>query len=489
MTAAAVTARGFGYRAAGRDRWVPRDVSFQIAPGERILILGASGSGKSTILRCLAHLLDPSGTRRGEVLIDDQHPSQSRHRIGLLMQDPDAFFALDRVGDDIAFGPQNQGLPRDVVRSRTEKALNIVGLDLPLAHKVDELSGGERQRVALAGVLAMQPDLLLLDEPTSQLDPSGALLIKDAVSSAVASRDTTLVVVEHRVDLWLDLIDRVFIVDDAGDLITGSLNEVIDTAAAQSTWLHPPATSPRPNAIEGEPRRTAQAPVLHAKSVTFSYTSASPALADVTCDVDAGHVMAICGPNGSGKSTLARALGGLIVPDDGSVRATANLVRDTNSHLLSTDIGRWSSRDLAGRIGSVFQNPEHSFVEQSVRAEVEFGPQVMAASIATDELLERMALTHLAAFNPFTLSGGEQRRLSVAAALATSPDVLILDEPTFGQDPATWKELLHLVLDQRAQGRAIVVVSHDERFVDAVATTTWRLEQGRVVGRQLQDEQ
>lgn len=488
MTAAAVTVRGFGYRAAGRDRWMPRDVSFQIAPGERILILGSSGSGKSTILRGLADLLDPSGTRSGHVLVDERHPSQSRHRIGLLMQDPDAFLALDRVGDDVAFGPQNQGLPPDVVRRRTQQALDVVGLDLSFSHEVDELSGGERQRVALAGVLAMQPDLLLLDEPTSQLDPASAVLIKEAVGKAVANRESTLVLVEHRVDDWLDLIDRVFILDDAGNLTTGTVNEVIDTQAAQGTWLHPPVIPHQSRVAQRAGGGLAPAiPVIEATSASYTYSGGHPALVNVTCSVDSDQIMAITGPNGSGKSTLARALGGLIVCDEGSVRATSHLVRNGSPQLLQTDIGRWSSRDLAGRIGSVFQNPEHSFVAQTVRSEVEFGPRSIGTNAAFDSLVERLTLTHLADFNPFTLSGGEQRRLSVAAALATSPDVLILDEPTFGQDPTTWRELVQLVLEERDQGRAIVVVSHDRRFVAAVASSTVHLEQGRVVADDIGD--
>lgn len=473
--AVSVQVQDFCFRPAGRSRWALQNVTLALEPGERVLLLGDSGSGKTTLLRGLAGLLSPSGERAGLIQLDGQPAEEAHDRVGLLLQDPDAGLLLSRAGEDVAFGPQNRGLTPDEVRRRTAWALDAVGFPYRADREVQKLSGGERQRLALAGVLALQPGLLLLDEPTSMLDPIGANLIKDAVRQVTADRDTTLIVVEHQAADWIDLVDRVLILTPGGVVAEGTPQQVMNHPAAQRTWLHPPSKLPTRTARQG-------VGVLSADRVSFRHRDApKAALTDVDAALFSGSVLAVTGHNGSGKSTLGFVLGGLVPPTSGAVTASTTLAAG-----VTGPPHRWSARELAGRIGSVFQHPEHTFLTARVEDELLLGGRQLDLPAAELEetgatLVERLRLADLLDANPFTLSGGEQRRLSVAAALVAAPRVLILDEPTFGQDPTTWLELTMLFLELRDEGRAIVLLTHDSPLVDRTADRRLSLNAGQVI--------
>ncbi|MDO9397965.1 MAG: ABC transporter ATP-binding protein, partial [Herbiconiux sp.] len=210
---ARLEAAGWGWRHASRTAWAVRGLDLVIEPGERVLLLGASGAGKSTLMQAFAGLLGGAdeGEQEGAITVDQVAPESVRGRVGLLLQDPDSQLVLARVGDDVAFGCENLGVPRAEIWPRVDEALAAVGLDLPRDHSTAELSGGQKQRVALAGVLAMRPGVVLLDEPTANLDPLGATEVRDAVAALVATSSATFVVIEHRVDIWLDVVDRVVV--------------------------------------------------------------------------------------------------------------------------------------------------------------------------------------------------------------------------------------------------------------------------------------
>src|SRR5690606_2902252 len=218
---ARVTANGWGWRYAGRRLPAVSDATFTIEPGERVLLLGASGAGKSTLLAGLAGVLGDAdeGERTGSLLVDGAAPESRRGAIGLVLQDPDAGVVLSKVGDDVAFGCENLGVPAEDIPGRVAEALDAVGLDVPPDRSTSTLSGGQKQRLALAGVLAMRPGLLLLDEPTANLDPEGVIEVRDAVARVLESTGATLVVVEHRVDVWLPLVDRVVVLSPDGGLL------------------------------------------------------------------------------------------------------------------------------------------------------------------------------------------------------------------------------------------------------------------------------
>jgi energy-coupling factor transport system ATP-binding protein len=436
-----------------------------------VLVTGGSGSGKSTLLAAVAGILEAEGTEfTGELTVDGTDPRAARDRLGLLMQDPDSQLVMTRAGDDVAFGLENAGLPPELIWPRVDEALDAVGFRYGRDRPTQALSGGEKQRLVLAGALARRPGLLLLDEPTAQLDPPGAAVVRDAVGRVVADRATTLLVVDHDAEPWLPLVDRVV------ELVPGGLVE------------HGPDWRPVPRAAGLQLPLTGGGPVLlDAEAAGFTYRgTAEPALPPTDVRLSGGRVLAVTGPNGSGKSTLALLLAGLRAPTTGRVLAAPELGagartgRRRASREPVREPHRWRAADLVTRIGTVFQHPEQQFLTGRLRDELALGPlrsgeHATAARATADRLLERLGLTAFADANPYTLSGGQQRRLSVATALATSPRVVVLDEPTFGQDAATWRELVLLLAEQRARGCAVVTVTHDADLVAALADDRLRL--------------
>ena len=473
---AAVEASGWGWRHATRKDFALRAVDFTIRPGERVLLLGASGAGKSTMMAGLAGVLggDEEGEQEGSLTIDGVDAREARGRVGLVLQDPDSQIILERLGDDAAFGCENLNVPREEIWQRVRESLDMVGLGgLELDRSTRHLSGGQRQRLALAGVLAMKPGLLLLDEPTANLDPEGVVEVHDAVKKVIETTGQTMVVVEHHIDVWLDLVDRVIVLgrsdadSPAGAVIAdGKPDEVFaqmgDVLAAGGAWV-PGRAIPdcRPD------DETRGETVLSTENLSFGRGTALGA--GINLDFHAGEVTALMGSNGAGKSTMALTLAGLLKPIDGRVLIADSL---KPPHAGQEPIN-WKSKELLGRIGMVFQEPEHQFASNFVRDEVAIGPKSMGhsedeANQTADRMLDQMNLTRFAKANPYTLSGGEKRRLSVASMLAAAPKVLVMDEPTFGQDFSTWTEMVKLIAAIRDQGSCVIMVTHDEALVDAL---------------------
>jgi energy-coupling factor transporter ATP-binding protein EcfA2 len=444
-----------------------------------VLLLGASGAGKSTLVAALAGVLgdehggEEDGEGAGALLVDGRPSREARGRVGLVLQDPDSQVILARVGDDVAFGCENLGIPRDETWRRVRESLDAVGLDISLDHPTSSLSGGQKQRLALAGVLAMRPGLLLLDEPTANLDPDGVTEVRDAVARVLAHSKSTLIVIEHRVEVWRDHVDRVIVLGPAGGVIADGppdrvLRDEGEALAATGIWV--PEYSPAAPSRDTTPTddvllRTDSLGIGRAKDVALR--------SGIALRVRSGSALAITGPNGSGKTTLGLTLAGLLAPVSGRVVADG-----LRAGLAVADPIRWKSRDLVSRIGSVFQDPEHQFITGSVRDELIVGLRATGvdgqdAARRIEEPVERLRLGHLLDANPFTLSGGEKRRLSVATALVTRPPLLVLDEPTFGQDSRTWRELVALLAELLDEGTAIVAVSHDAAFVSAIANETF----------------
>ncbi len=484
---AAVEASGWGWRHATRKDFALRSVVFTIRPGERVLLLGASGAGKSTMMAGLAGVLggDEEGEQEGSHTIDGVDAREARGRVGLVLQDPDSQIILERLGDDAAFGCENLNVPREEIWQRVRESLDMVGLGgLELGRSTRHLSGGQRQRLALAGVLAMKPGLLLLDEPTANLDPEGVIEVHDAVKKVIETTGQTMVVVEHHIDVWLDLVDRVIVLgrpdadSPAGAVIAdGKPDEVFaqmgDVLAAGGAWV-PGRAIPdyRPD------DETRGETVLSTENLSFGRGTALGT--GINLDFHAGEVTALMGPNGAGKSTMALTLAGLLKPIDGKVLIADSL---KPPHAGQEPIN-WKSKELLGRIGMVFQEPEHQFASNFVRDEVAIGPKSMGHSEdeayqTADRMLEQMNLTRFAKANPYTLSGGEKRRLSVASMLAAAPKVLVMDEPTFGQDFSTWTEMVKLIAAIRDQGSCVIMVTHDEALVDALGARRVMFEETR----------
>lgn len=476
---ARIEARGWSVRHPGRRDWALRGLDLTIEPGERVLLLGASGAGKSTLLAALAGLLDPAGgvETEGLLLVDGLDPRAARDRTGLLFQDPESQIVMGRAGDDVAFGLENRCVPTDGIWPRVDAALAAVEFPYGRERPTHALSGGEQQRLALAGTLALQPGLLMLDEPTANLDPEGAAEVRSVLGAVIERLGVTLLLVEHRVDESLPLVDRVVVIEaGAGVVADGPPRDVFRAHGAgladAGVWVpdHPPAAPPRRE-------RSSPETLVIVDHAAYRYPGTrTDAVPGVDLAVRSSEALAIVGPNGSGKSTLALLVAGLLAPRIGQVLAGEALLAGHGRE----PIANWRARDLARRIGTVFQDPEHQFLTGSVRDELLLGPRRVgvgerAAAQRADELLERLRLVHLAAANPFTLSGGEKRRLSVATALAAAPALLVLDEPTFGQDRRTWGELVHLLASLRDAGRGVAFVTHDRAFARALADRTFDL--------------
>ncbi|WP_220034821.1 MULTISPECIES: ATP-binding cassette domain-containing protein [unclassified Curtobacterium] len=540
---ARIVFRGWGWRYPERDAWAVRDVDLTVQPGERVAVVGPSGAGKSTLLRAVAGVLpdepdatdDTAASVQGTLLVDEADPRAVRGRVGLVMQDPEAHTVMSRVGDDVAFGCENAGVPRDETWDRVRTALDVVGLDLPLDRSTAQLSGGQRQRLALAGVLAMRPGALVLDEPCANLDPDGVAQVHDAVRALLDETGATLLVVEHRIGTWLDLVDRLVLLEPGGGVVADGpparvLADHGEVLTAAGVWV--PGSEPARGSArrlqrargragempgvsggataafrplgEGEPGEQARemtsagragempgasggataafrplgegelgegepgegtAVLLDARGLGTA-RGKQPVGNGIDLELRAGQVLAVTGPNGVGKSTLGLTLAGLLPPAAGELRAT-----DALADGIGTAPHAWTSRELAARIGTVFQDPEHQFVARSVREEIEAGPRALDAPDAAERataLLDEFGLAHLADANPFTLSGGEQRRLAIASVIAARPPVVVLDEPTSGQDRATWQSVVGRLGALADAGTAVVAVTHDRDLVRAL---------------------
>lgn len=548
MSGVRVEARGWGWRHAARPRWALRGLDLVVEAGERILLLGPSGAGKSTLLHALAGLTGPEsaviGDEEGTLLVDGRPPRAARDRVAFVAQDPHTQIVMARAGDDVAFGLENRACPPAEIWARVDGALAAVGFPYGRSRSTLALSGGEKQRLVLAGALALTPGLLLLDEPTANLDPAGAAAVRGLLAELTAG-DVTVVLVEHRVADVAGLVDRAVVVEPGGGVVADGPPERIfaergPELAGRGVWVpgHEPGrgsggrnprsrSRPSPGAgddgarvagsrevlvrargVAADPRRgrvdgpaaalTAATPETAANiaisgttaaATTAAATAAAPARrpprppTGVDLELTAGTATAISGPNGAGKSTLLALLAGLAEPYRGAVMPDGPL-----ASVDARPLADWPARLLARHVGTVFQNAEHQFVRESVRTELRLGPLVAgageaAADARADAMLDRLRLDHLADAHPFTLSGGEKRRLSVATALATEPDVLVLDEPTFGQDARTWAELVALMAELRDDGRALAIATHDERLIDVLADRTVVLDGGRLTER------
>ncbi len=490
-------------------------MDLEIAPGEKVLLAGPSGAGKSTLLHALAGVLHPDQSERpeeeaaaatstGDLLLDGIPADQARGRAGLMQQDPESQVVLSRIGDDVAFACENLAVPPDEIPARVRQALSSVGLDhLPADHSTAALSGGQKQRLALAGILAMRPGLLLLDEPTANLDPAGTEQVRDAVIAAARSTGATLVVVEHRLSLWVDHVDTLVVLQPGGGVscrvpagalhtdqrLRGQLTEAglwvpgADPLAGLPAWSGagraPCASEPQAQS-GGKQLLTGSGLAVHRQSPRRSWRrgpAPQPVLSGVNISLSPATAVGITGPNGAGKSTVMLTLAGLLRPHAGTLRAGAALKGERGQHLPDSPAD-WRSEDLTSRIGTVFQEPEHQFVRSTVadelrlsaeRARVPGSRRPLFSASEVDErvkrLLHRLRLEDAAEANPFTLSGGEKRRLSVGTALAAGPQVLMLDEPTFGQDAHTFAELIGLLREHIDDGGTVLAVTHDQDFL------------------------
>lgn len=520
---ARIELNNFSWHHPGRPEPVISGLNLTINPGEKVLLLGTSGAGKSTLLHAIAGVLhdDDGESAGGTITINGQAPAEARGTAGMMQQDPESSIVMATVGNDVAFGPENLRVPREEIWGRVTEALTAVGLNhLPLDHPSSALSGGQKQRLGLAGILSMHPGAMILDEPTANLDPSGVQEVRDSILTAAEATGATLLVVEHRVSIWAPHMDRIIVLGEGGTITHDGAPDTVLTEARQElidagVWVPnyvPRAPQNDSDSEQGEALLRAENLSItraqptpkqrRARRRTIKRLGDTPAPAPtdlpvlrggINLTLHAGEHLSVLGPNGAGKSTLALTLAGLLTAPDGTLAATDTL-RDhgagqngQNGQRAHWDVPTWTPAQMLSRIGYVFQEPEYQFIRGTVREELELGPRRLAAlnrvpldedelAARTDDLAARLRLNHLLDANPFTLSGGEKRRLSVASALATAPRILILDEPTFGQDARTWAELVDLIRELLADGTAVISITHDEDYTAALGGKSITLE-------------
>ncbi|MCC6178442.1 MAG: energy-coupling factor ABC transporter ATP-binding protein [Chloroflexi bacterium] len=497
-----------------------RGLDLTVESGSMTLLVGPTGAGKTTLALAtngiVPHLA--GGTKRGRVLVagldTDHHPIQRlSSEVGVVFQDPESQLCTLYLEDEVAFAPENLRLPVNAIRSRIADALRRTGLtSVPLSKSVFELSGGQKQRVNIASILAMSPTLLVADMPTANLDPRGSAEVFQVLNSLVRDRGLTCLVIENRLDDLVPLADNLVVMVDGravaqGDPTTLLTNHGvtmrddlgIELPQLAELLLHlAPALGNSGDlrldvasvaaAIDGGirngrlrlvqpsrgPRPATRDAIASFQHVSFRYPDGTAALDDVSFGVGRGELVAVLGNNGSGKTTAAKLLVNLLQPTAGNVE------------VLGQAPNRHAPRELARRVAYVFQYPEHQFVTQRVRSELEFNlrqlgrpPAVVGSTV--DQLLERFGLGARESDSPYALSGGEMRALSVACMLTTEPELLILDEPTYGQDRHRIRALLRHLEEVRAAGTSILIITHDMRLASDHADRVVVMNQGRVV--------
>ncbi|MDN4641515.1 ABC transporter ATP-binding protein [Agreia sp. PsM10] len=520
----AVRVKSVSIRHEGRDTTTPTEVTFDVDPGEVVLLLGPSGCGKSTLALALNGLVPHAvpAELTGTVTVSGMrtaHETVARlsERVAMVFQDPDSQMVTGTLLDEVAFGPENLLLDRAEVLSRAEESLRQVGLWERRGDNPDTLSGGGRQRLAIACALAMKAPVLVLDEPTANLDPAGIDEVYAVLRTLVVGGDHAIVLVEHNLDAAIELVDRVIVLDRNGRLaIQGPTRHVlvdrVDELMRLGVWLpvallaalrlleagirlDPLPLTPHELTVALDAQDALPAPVATgavdetgATGVARTPPATEPAVRVTALDLDRGRTrilngidvtiehgsfVAIVGTNGAGKTTLLQAIAGVI-------RAPAGRI-----DVLGLDPAKADAHTLARTVGFVFQNPEHQFIKSTVAEELAHGPRLQG--IPADEvearvsaMLERFDLQELRDEHPFLLSGGQKRRLSVGTALIDGAPLLALDEPTFGQDRARASELLTLLDGLNAQGTTVLVVTHDLQLVAEHSSHILVLDSGRV---------
>ncbi len=480
QTALLVENLGFRYRAAAEPSL--SEIGLEAAAGELLLVAGGSGSGKSTLLRCLNGLIPRSysGERTGRVQIggrdaDGLSLAQLAQLVGTLLQDPDRQIVASYVGRQAAFGPENLGWPAARIREAVDQTLEQLGIAHLRERETVNLSGGERQKVALAGVLTMRPDILLLDEPLASLDPASAVEALE-LFRALAAAGRTALLVEHRVEDVLRIApERALFLRGGRQVFLGPTAEFVALAdpaevklpaeAALRAAQIAPAAPPAPRPAPGDP-------LVVFEDIHFRYDGGPPILRGVSLTVREGEVVAILGPNGAGKSTLLRHAIGLLRPQRGRV-----LVDGADAR------GATVAR-LARTVGYVFQSPAHMLFAPTVREELTFGPRNLgtepaAAAAAVPAALAQVGLAGYEERAPLALSFGQQKRLSIAAVLSMRPRVLVLDEPTAGQDHGSTRALMQAI-GGLSSLQATVLITHDVDLAVSYATRIVLMRDGRI---------
>lgn len=476
------------------------DINLTIRRGAFTLLVGPSGSGKSTLCMALTGIVPQilGGKLTGAINVNGRDASKTpvqelAQSAGMLFQDPEWMFATLKVEDEIAFGPENlRRDPKQIIES-VEKTLNFVGLQALRKNLVWALSGGQTQKLGLASVVAMDTPLIILDEPTANLDPAATHAVHRLILK-LRDEGKAVLLVTKDLDEFMAEADDMILLAEGRVLAQGAPRDIVaqhgDKMLELGVWLPEPTeiglrlkadgkfdkpvplTVDEAAAVFAETKFRASSPdqklvaepetLIHADNVEFTYSNNFKALRGVSFDIKQGEIVAIVGQNGAGKSTLSKLLVGLQKPTAGEMT------------MFGRSAKRWKVQELANHIALVFQNPEHQFLCDTVREELAYSLLAQGVDDAevvnkrVEEMLARLDIADAADSHPFSLSAGAKRRLGVATMLiGGSAKLLIVDEPTYGQDRRLTERLIHLINKLREEGIAVLMITHDMRLVDA----------------------
>lgn len=504
-------------------------VSFDVQPGEFVSVLGRVGAGKSTLCLALDGLAPHAtgGVFRGQVVVgglDTRHSSVPAlsQVVGLVFQDPETQLTQMRVEDEVAFGPENLGLPPEEIGARVGWALDAIGLAEYRDRNPAYLSGGEKQRVAIAATLAMRPQVLVLDEPTANLDPGGKAAVFAVLLRLAHERQITIILATQDVERVQRYSQRVLVLHEGRIARDGTPAEVFEREAARREWgigapqmvelayrlsrrsgraYHFDSVSQAVSQLRAEQRQKqaasgqvgsvlaapavsaepSVAPVpesseshIVAEHLVFTYDDGTPALRDISLSIPPRQFLVLAGPNGSGKTTFAKHLNGLLKPTSGRVTIAG---QDTRPIRVA---------QLARTVGYVFQNPDHQIFAPTVREEIAFGLRLQG--LPHDEVEGRVSqalnsggLAEVADLPPATLSLGQRRLVTLLAVLVRQPGLLVLDEPTGGLDWRSRQDLMNRVAGFNAGGGTVILITHDVRVISEYAQRVVVLKFGRIL--------
>ncbi len=483
-----ISFKNVSFSYAGSTTKALSDVNLSISSGEIVLITGPAGSGKTTLCSCINGLVPHyhEGTLEGEVYIGPYNTIKARvgglaSIIGMVFQDPEAQLVTNSVMDEVAFGPENLGIDREEIIKRTREALEATRLVGYEEREPHNLSGGEQQACCIAATYAMCPEIYVMDEPLANLDPAGRAFILKLIIQVAKQRGKTLIIVEHALEETLPLVDRVIVMKEGHIVRDGPTAEVLAAGDIPHIFKRPdllrlaeklqlPSISLTPesfvkhlrekyklrkissNGLHPESQISTK-PVIEFRDVSFSYNDEKEALHNVNLKIHAGEMVAILGRNGSGKTTLVRHVIGLHHPTSGKVLVNGMDIVETPTHILAQDVG------------FCFQNPNHQIVSFNVRDEMTFGlkahnidPSEFESRI--QEALEIVDLEDYIDTEVFDLGKGQKQRLALASVLTLKPKILVIDEPTTGQDPEMIDEIFEIIRKLNDQGTTILLITH-----------------------------
>ena len=490
-----ISFRNFSFQYRAQKRPTLTDINLEIYPGERVLIAGPSGSGKSTLAGCINGLnpFSNPGACTGTLTVDGVDAPHSSlfelsAHVGTVLQDPDGQFIGLTVGEDIAFALENSCTPQDEMHAITRHAAELVGIENHLGYAPHELSGGQKQRVSLAGVMVDQVKILLFDEPLANLDPATGKQAIELIDEIQKKTDTTVLIIEHRLEdvLWRN-VDRIVLVNDGNiladlrpdELLSGSLlaeNGIREPlyvtalryagvditpdkhpAHVDSLVLDDTDTQKLRDWFSARPRPAAQPerePLLEVKGLSFGYQKGQQTLRDVSFSIGKGEMVSIVGRNGAGKSTLSKLICGFETPDAGEIFLNGKPLAEENI------------RRRAQHIGYVMQNPNQMISKTMIYEEVALGLQ--RSGLTEEQIREKVEATlKVCGLYPFrnwpisALSFGQKKRVTIASVLVLDPELILLDEPTAGQDFRHYTDIMEFLRGLNARGVTVVMITHD----------------------------